>query len=103
MLISLRQCAEALTELQPYGSRHILKFLFVEPCPLPCHSFYNKMLHISDCLLVAGDNSCPSDCTLVYIQPGLTIRTFGRRGSGPPGHIHNPACVAIDDLLWLEA
>ena len=41
------------------------------PSFLSCHSFYKKMLHISDCLLAEGDYSCPSDCTLVPIEPVL--------------------------------
>ena len=41
---------------------------YEEPSPLSCYSFYNKMLHISDCLLVAGDYSCRSECTHVWFE-----------------------------------
>ena len=60
MLISVRQCAEPLK--LPIN----IKISDIpHPSPLSCHSFNNKMLHISDCLLAAGDYSCLSDCTLV--------------------------------------
>ena len=88
MLISLRQCVEPLTQLHRLWVKAYLEFLvcsisqeplkiplnfdqmfilvwwYVEPSPLSCHSLYNKMLHISDCLLGMGDYSCPSTALL---------------------------------------
>ena len=89
MLISLRQFAEPLIQLHRVWVKAHLEFLvcsisqetlkknplnfdqmfiwmwrYVEPTPLSCHSLYNKMLQISDCLFATGDYSCPSTALL---------------------------------------
>ena len=103
MLFSLRQCAEPLTQLHRLWVKAHLEFLvcsisqeplkkfyyyktlikclsgYIEPSPLSRHYFYNKMLHISDCLLAAGEFSCHSDRTLVGSETKISYHYDNRK------------------------